>query len=273
MVKPLEKNGSMSKAEVHPTAIVHPDAQIHDGCSIGPFCTVGKDVTLGLNNRLISHVVIQNRVTVGNENTFHPFAVIGGIPQDLKYRGEESELVIGDKNTIRESVTLNIGTAGGGDVTRIGNNNLFMAYVHIAHDTVVGNNIVIGNSCQIAGHVTIEDWAIIGGLDGVSQYVRIGAHCYIGGCSGVDRDVPPFTFGRGPAGNFVIQGINLVGLRRRGYRKEEIAALMEVNKVFFEDKTCPIAVALAHLEEVLGSVGVVQEFIKFVRSSKKGTFR
>jgi UDP-N-acetylglucosamine acyltransferase len=260
-------------AEIHSTAIVHPDAQIHESCSIGPFCTVDKHVTLGPGNRLVSHVVIQNHVTAGSENVFHPFAVVGGIPQDLKYQGENSEIIIGNNNTIRESVTLNIGTAGGGGITRVGNSNLIMAYVHIAHDNIVGNNIVIGNSCQIAGHVTIEDWATIGGLTGISQYVRIGAHCYVGGASGVDRDVPPFTFGRGPTGNFGILGINLVGLKRHGFRKEEIAALQELNRIFFKDKDREKDATLAQLEELLGSVGVVQEFIKFVRNSKKGTSR
>jgi UDP-N-acetylglucosamine acyltransferase len=267
------KSGNVSRAEIHPTAIVHPDAQIHESCSIGPFCTVDKHVRLGPDCRLISHVIIQNRVTAGTGNTFHPLSVIGGIPQDLKYKGEDSELVIGNNNIIRESVTLNIGTTAGGNVTRIGNSNLLMAYVHIAHDSTVGSNVVVGNACQIAGHVVLEDWATIGGVTGVSQYLRVGAHCYIGGCSGVDRDVPPFTFGRGPTGGFEILGINLVGLRRRGFSKVDIAALQEVNRIFFKDKARDKEDALAHLEKVLGSVGVVQDFIKFVRSSQKGIFR
>jgi len=261
------------RAQIHPTAIVDPQAQIHQGCSIGPFCTVGKDVVLGPGCQLISHVVMQNRVTAGFGNIFHPFAVVGGIPQDTKYKGEETEVVIGNNNTIRESVTLNIGTTGGGGVTRIGSNNLLMAYVHVAHDCTLGNNIVIGNSVQIAGHVVIEDWATIGGVTGVSQHLQIGAHCYIGGCSGVDRDVPPFAHGRGPTGGFLIHGINLAGLRRRGFRKEEIAALQEINRVFFKDKARTKEDALAQLDATLGSVGVVRDFIKFVRGSKKGIFR
>jgi UDP-N-acetylglucosamine acyltransferase len=263
----------VSAAKIHPTAIVHPGAQIHESCAIGPFCIVDKAATLGPDNRLISHVVIQNRVITGSGNIFHPFSVIGGIPQDLKYKGESSEIIIGNNNTFRESVTLNIGTTAGGNVTRIGNNNLIMAYVHIAHDMIVGNNVVIGNSCQIAGHVTIQDWATIGGLTGVGQYLRIGAHSYIGGCSGVDRDMPPFTLGRGPTGNFAILGINLVGLRRRTFRKEEIEALLEVNRIYFKNKAREKEETLAHLEKVLGTVGVVQEFITFVRSAQRGTFR
>ena len=259
--------------KIHPTAIVHPEAQIHESCEIGPFCIVSKEVKLGSNNRLMSHVVVENGVTVGTDNVFFPFAVIGGVPQDLKYKGEATELIIGNHNTIRESVTLNIGTAGGGGVTKIGDHNLLMAYVHLGHDTIVGSNTIIANSCQIAGHVTVEDWAIIGGLTGISQFVRVGAHTYVGGCSGVDRDVPPFSFGRGPTGNYEIMGMNLVGLKRRGFVDEDIAALQEVNKVFFKDKSLEKEAALKKIEEKLNSRPVVQQFLNFVRASEKGIYR
>lgn len=228
---------------------------------------------MGPNNRLISHVVVQNRTTIGEGNVFFPFGVIGAIPQDLKYKGEKSELIIGNNNIIREAVTLNTGTAAGGSVTRIGDGNLLMAYVHIAHDSTIGNHAVVANSCQIAGHVTIEDWAIIGGLTGVAQFLRIGAHSYIGGCSGIDRDVPPFALGRGAAPDFAILGMNLVGLRRRGFKSDEISALQEVNRLFFKDKTLDKDAALKRIEELLGSVAVVQQFVKFVRASEKGVYR
>lgn len=259
--------------KVHPTAIVHPEAKIHASCEIGPFCTIGKDVTLGANNRLMSHVVMENKTTVGEGNVFHPFSVIGGAPQDLKYKGEQTELVVGNGNTIRESVTLNIGTQGGGGVTRVGDKNLLMAYVHLGHDTIVGSNTVIANGCQIAGHVLVEDWAIIGGLSGVSQFVRVGAHTYVGGCSGVDRDVPPFSYGRGPTGNYEVLGMNLVGLKRRGFTDDDISSLQEVNKIFFKDKSLEKEAALRKLEEHLGTKPVVQQFIKFVRGAEKGIFR
>ena len=270
---PPRKTGNVSRPVIHPTAIVHPDAQISESCSIGPFCTVDKDVKLGPG--LQAYQPRRYAESRHHRNWKHFPSVFRHrrYPQDLKYKGENSELVIGNNNIIRESVTLNIGTTAGGNVTRIGNSNLIMAYVHIAHDSNVGNNVVVGNSCQIAGHVVIEDWATIGGVTGVSQYLRIGAHCYIGGCSGVDRDVPPYTFGRGPTGNFEILGINLVGLRRRGFSKEDISALQEVNRIFFKDKARDKEDAVAHLEKELGGVGVVQEFIKFVRSSQKGIFR
>lgn len=258
---------------IHPTAIIDPEAQVHESCEIGPFCTIGKGVRLGPNNKLISHVVIENRTTVGEGNVFYPFAVIGGKPQDLKYKGEPTELVIGNYNTIRESVTLNIGTEGGGKVTRVGDKNLLMAYVHLGHDTIVGNNTVIANGCQIAGHVTVQDWAIIGGLTGVSQFVRVGAHTYVGGCSGVDRDVPPFSYGRGPTGGYEVLGMNLVGLKRRGFTDDDISTLQEVNKIFFKDKSLEKEAALRKLEEQLGAKTVAQQFISFVRSAEKGIYR
>lgn len=261
------------KPRIHPTAIVHPEAQLGLGCEIGPFCTVGPEVKLGERNKLISHVVVQGRTTLGEDNVVHPFAVLGGAPQDLKYKGEETQLVVGNRNSIRESVTLNIGTDGGGGITKLGDDNLLMAYVHLGHDTIVGNRTVIANSCQIAGHVLIEDWAIIGGLSGVSQFVRVGAHCYVGGCSGVDRDVPPFTYGKGPTGGYENLGINLIGLKRRGFDDQAISALRDVDKMFIKDKSLEKEAVLRKIEDTLGSVPVVEQFLKFVRASEIGVYR
>ncbi len=267
------RNYTRNMPVVHPTAIVHPDAQIHDSCEIGPYCCVEAKVRLGSGTKLLSHVIVRDRTTLGADNVIHPFAVIGGIPQDLKYQGEQSELVIGDRNTVRESVTINIGTTGGGGVTRIGNDNLLMAYVHIGHDTTIGNGTIIANSCQLAGHVVIEDYASLGGLTGVGQYLRVGTHSYVGGCSGVDRDMPPYTLGRGPTGNFEILGMNIIGLKRRGFSKEDIAALQEVSRLFFQDKTVDRETALSQIESSVGSVGAVRTFVDFVRASKRGVFR
>ncbi len=261
------------RLQIHPTAIVHPEANIHESCEIGPFCSVGKGVRLGPENILLSHVVIQNCTTVGAANVFHPFSVIGGEPQDLKYSGENTEVKIGNKNTIRESVTINIGTAGGGGVTQIGDGNLLMAYVHIAHDVKVGNSTVLGNASQLAGHVLIEDYSIVGGLTGISQFVRLGEHTYVGGCSGVDRDVPPFAMGRGLSSSFEIWGMNLIGLKRRGFSSEVISSLQEVSTIFFKDKSTEKEVALRKIEEKLGQVMEVQHFLKFVRASQKGVYR
>lgn len=260
-------------AKIHPTAIVHAEAQIDSSCEIGPFCTIGPEVKMGPNNRLMSHVVVESRTTIGQGNVFFPFSVVGAVPQDLKYAGEPTELRIGDHNTIRESVTLNIGTIGGGGVTSLGHKNLLMAYVHFGHDARVGDNTVIANGVQLAGHVVVEDWAIIGGLTGVSQFIRIGAHAYVGGCSGVDRDVLPFTYGKGPTGGYENMGMNLIGLKRRGFDDESIAALREVDKIFIKDKSLEREAALRKIEETRGEIPAVRQFLAFVRSSEKGIYR
>lgn len=259
--------------KIHPSSIIHPEAQIDPSCEIGPFCIVGAGVKLGPNNVLKSHVVIENKTIIGEENVFFPFSVIGGVPQDLKYKGESTELVIGNKNTIRESVTINIGTVGGGSITRVGDQNLLMAYAHLGHDTQVGNYTVIGNSCQIAGHAVIEDHAILGGLCGVSQFIRVGTHCYVGGCSGVDRDMPPFTIGRGPSPGFQVWGMNLVGLKRRKFTPESISALQEINQIFFKDKTLEKEQALKKIEAQIGEVPIAKQFVDFIRGSEKGVYR
>lgn len=260
-------------AKIHPTAIIHPDAQVDSSCVIGPFCVIGPNARLGPGNRLISHVVVENRVTIGEGNTIFPFAVLGAVPQDLKYKGEPTELVVGDRNSIRESATLNIGTEGGGGVTKVGDDNLLMAYVHLGHDTKVGNKTVIANSCQIAGHVTIGDYAIVGGLCGISQFTRLGEHCYVGGCSGVDRDVLPYSYGKGPTGHFENLGINFVGLKRRGFDERAIATLREIDKMFIKDKSLERDVALKKIEDTLGAVEVARQFVGFVRASEIGVYR
>ncbi|MGE4232759.1 MAG: acyl-ACP--UDP-N-acetylglucosamine O-acyltransferase [Bacteriovoracia bacterium] len=259
--------------KVHPTAVVHPEAKVDPSCEIGPYCIIGAQVSMGPNNKLLSHVVIDNKVTIGEGNTFHSFSVIGDTPQDLKYKGENTEVVIGNQNTIRECVTINLGTEGGGKITSVGNNCLLMAYVHLGHDCKIGSNVIIGNSCQIAGHVTIEDYAILGGLCGVSQFIRVGAHCYVGGCSGVDRDMPPFSMGRGPSPGFQIWGMNLVGLKRRAFTDESISTLQQINKIFFKDKSLEKEAALRKIEQEYGEVEVARQFITFIRASDKGVFR
>lgn len=261
------------RKSIHPTAIVHPEASVDASCEIGPFCVVGKAVKLGPSNILMSHVVIENRTTVGEGNRFSPFCVVGAVPQDLKYQGENTELIIGSRNTIREAATLNLGTIGGGGVTRIGDDNLLMAYTHLGHDVRIGNHTVIGNSCQIGGHVVVEDYAIIGGMCGISQFIRVGAHAYVGGLSGLDRDVPPFALGRGTASNFEIWGMNIVGLKRRGFNSEKIVKLQELNKIFFKDKSLEKEKALQRLETELGETLEIQQFVQFVRSSDKGVYR
>jgi len=208
---------------VHPTALVEPGARIGEGVEIGPYCVVGPQVALGDGVVLKSHVVVQGDTEIGTGTVVFPFAVLGEIPQDLKYAGELTRLRIGPGNRIREHVTMNLGTAGGGGETRVGEGGLFMAGCHVAHDTRVGNRVVVANSAAIAGHCVIGDDVIIGGLAGIHQWVRVGRGAIIGALSMVTNDVIPYGLVQGPRGE--LDGLNLVGLKRRGTPREEIAAL------------------------------------------------
>lgn len=209
--------------DIHPSAIVEPGAELGAGCRVGPFCMVGPQVRLGDGVALKSHVVVTGDTHVGAGTTIFPFSVIGEIPQDLKFGGEETRLRIGARNRIREHVTMNSGTAGGGGVTRVGDDGLFMAGCHIAHDAQIGDNVVIVNQSAIAGHVVIEDDVIVGGLCGVHQFVRIGKGAIIGALSMVANDVIPHGLVQGPRG--ALDGLNLVGLKRRGVNRADITAL------------------------------------------------
>ncbi|MFU8863736.1 MAG: acyl-ACP--UDP-N-acetylglucosamine O-acyltransferase [Rhodobacterales bacterium] len=210
-------------SRIHPSAIIEDGAQIGADVAIGPFCHIGPHVTLGDRVHLHSHVVLTGRTSIGAETEIHPFAVIGGIPQDLKFKGEETQLIIGARNRIREHVTMNTGTEGGGGVTRIGDDGLFMAGCHIAHDAHVGNRVIVVNNAALAGHCVIEDDVIIGGLSGVHQWVRIGQGAIIGAVTMVTNDVIPYGLVQAPRG--VLDGLNLVGLKRRGVPRADITAL------------------------------------------------
>ena len=211
------------ETEVHPSAVVEPGAQLGQGCQVGPFCHVGPDAKLGDGVILKSHVVISGDTEVGEDSTLFPFACIGEIPQDLKFRGEKTRLVIGARNRIREHVTMNTGTEGGGGITRVGDDGLFMAGCHVAHDVQVGNRVIIVNNAALAGHCLIEDDVIIGGLSGVHQWVRIGQGAIIGAVTMVTNDVIPHGLVQAPRGE--LDGLNLVGLKRRGVARSDITAL------------------------------------------------
>lgn len=217
---------------VHPAAVIEPGATLGPGCRIGPFCHVGPEVVLGSEVVLESHVVVAGRTRIGDATHVFPFAALGHAPQDLKYHGEASELIIGARNTIREHVTMNPGTEGGGMVTRIGAGGLYMVGAHIAHDCQVGDGVILANNATLAGHVTIGDHAIIGGLSAVHQFVRIGAHAMIGGMTGVERDVIPFGLVMGDRG--ALAGLNLVGLKRRGFPRETIDRLRAAYRTLFD---------------------------------------
>ena len=254
---------------IHPTAVVDAAAQIGEGVRIGAYCVVGPKVRIGDGCELASHVVVTGRTTLGVGNKIFPFSSIGQIPQDLKYHGEDSEVIIGDYNQIRENVTINAGTEGGGMITRIGHHNLLMAYTHVAHDCLLGNSIVLANCATLAGHVEVDDQAIIGGLSAVQQFVRIGRLAMIGGMSGVTKDVPPYTLLAGGyrAG---LSGLNIVGLRRNGFNLERIGRLKEIYRILLQQsgkREAQLSEAEALLQE---DDEAARQMIEFVRTAKRG---
>lgn len=253
---------------IHPTAIVDEKAQIAKDVEIGPYCIIGEQVSIGAGTKLQSHVVIQGNTTIGENNEIFPFASLGQVPQDLKFEGELAELVIGDDNSIREYVTMSLGTKGGGGKTVVGNGNLFMGNSHVGHDTHVGNSCVIAQGGTLAGHVELEDNVIIGGLSAVHQFCRIGAHSIIGGVSPVVRDVLPYCMVTG--NRAVLEGLNLVGLRRRGFSKEAIKALRETYKAVFEGEEGNVQSRLADMAEKHADIAEVQNWLQFAQKSERG---
>lgn len=256
---------------IHPSAQIHPEAKVDPTAEVGPWCIVGPHVRIGKNTRLLSHVVVEGHTEIGNDNVFFPFSVIGAVPQDLKYKGEPTQLIVGNRNTIRESVTLNLGTVGGGGMTRVGDDNLLMAYTHLGHDCIVGNHCIIANVGALAGHVTLEDYVTIGGQCGISQFVRLGAHSYIGGQSGVEKDVPPFSIAVGSR-PIVLKGANIVGLRRRGFAAAAISRVNEAIKLWtrqdVQREQC-----LLEIESQYGEFPEIQQFLDFIRKSEHGCVR
>lgn len=216
---------------IHPSAIIEPGASIGPGCHIGPYCSVGKNVVLGTGVELLSHVVVTGFTSIGDKTTCYPFSSIGHIPQDLKYKGEDSKLEIGTHNIIREHVTIQPGTHDGGMITTIGHHNLFMASSHVAHDCHVGSHIVMANNATLAGHVIIQDRVIIGGLSAVRQFVRIGENAMISGMTGIINDVIPFGLVFGNRG--VLEGLNIVGMKRRQLSREKIIEMNDLYKKIF----------------------------------------
>ncbi len=220
-------------AAIHPTAIVSVNASIGKDVVIGPYCIVGENVILGDGVRLLAHVCVEGRTTLGEHTAVYPFASLGYPPQDLKFKGELSTLEIGAHNVIREHVTMNPGTDGGGMVTKVGRGGLFMVGVHVAHDCVIGDGVIMANNATLAGHVTVGDGAVIGGLAAVHQFVRIGEHAMIGGLSAVEHDVIPFGSVMGERAHLC--GLNLVGMKRRGFERESIHAMRGLYRELFEE--------------------------------------
>lgn len=259
---------------IHPTAIVAPGAELADDVTVGAYSIVGPDVRIGAGTQVGPHCIIDGVTTIGSNNVFYRFCSIGGMPQDKKYQGEPTRLEIGDGNMVREYVTINTGTAQDVGVTRVGNDNWIMAYVHIAHDCQIASHTIIANNVQLAGHIHIDDWAILGGSSAVHQFVRIGAHSMIGGTSSIRQDIPPYVIGAGDP--FRPVGINSEGLGRRGYTPESVAALKEAYKLLYrrnlkvEEAAQQIADLQAQRPE---SSQALQVLVDFLNASTRGIAR
>lgn len=248
---------------IHPAAIVDSKARIADTVTIGPFCVVGPEVDLADGVELLSHVVIAGRTSVGENTRIFPFASIGHQPQDLKYKGEPSTLSIGKNCQIREHVTMNPGTEGGGMITKVGDNCLFMASAHVAHDCVLGDNVIMANNATLAGHVVVGDFAFLGGLSAVHQFVRIGKHAMIGGMSGVEADVIPFGIVIGNRAH--LNGLNIVGLKRRGFSREDIHSLRNAYRLLFAPEGT-LQERVSDVSEQFKDNLAVMEVVDFIRS-------
>jgi len=247
---------------VHPLALVDTAAEIGDGSVIGPYCVVGPKARLGAQVTLKSHVVVDGRTTIGEETTVFPFASIGTRPQDLKYKGEESELIVGPRTLIREHVTMNPGTEGGGMITRTGAGCAFMAGAHVAHDCLIGNNVILVNNVMLGGHVEIGDYAILGGGSAAHQFVRIGAHAMIGGMSGVENDVIPYGSVIGNRAH--LAGLNIVGLKRRGFQRQQIHDLRHAYRLLFAEEGT-MDERLEDVAQLYAANVVVMEIVNFIR--------
>jgi UDP-N-acetylglucosamine acyltransferase len=258
--------GARAGAEIHETAIVHPGAAIGEGTVVGPYAVIGEHVRIGRNCRIGASTVIDGATEIGDGNEVFPFASVGLIPQDLKFRGEHTRLVIGDHNVIREFVTIHRGTAGGGGVTRIGDRNLLMAYTHIAHDCQVGNETIFGNGATLAGHVFVDDYANVGAFSGVHQFCRVGRHAFIGGYSVVTKDALPFAKTVGNRAR--IYGINTIGLMRRGFSPEAVAKLRRAFRYLVHSNTSR-AIAQIEREPSLRTEDV-SYLVDFIRTSSRG---
>ncbi|MEJ6828770.1 MAG: acyl-ACP--UDP-N-acetylglucosamine O-acyltransferase [Akkermansiaceae bacterium] len=255
---------------IHPSAVISPKAQLGEDIEIGPFCVIEDHVTLGDGCRLHSHVVIHGHSEIGKENEFFPFAAIGIKSQDLKYAGEPTALIIGDRNVFRENITIHRGTHEALP-TRIGSDNLFLAYAHVAHDCQMGNHNILSNNASIAGHVECEDYVIISGLTGVHQFCRLGSHAIIGGMTKVAQDVPPFTIVDGNPG--LVRGINKIGLERRGFSAEDLNALKTAYKKLFFRKDVNLSEAIASLPKETAAHPCVKQMVDFIQASKRGVMR
>ncbi len=253
---------------IHPTAVVDPSAVIADGAIIGPSCFIGPDVVVGPGTELLNHVTVQCNTTIGRDNRIYPFSVIGGDPQDKKFANEVTTLVIGDRNEIREHVTIHRGTENGGGITVVGNDNLLMVASHVAHDCILESNLVIANQVMLAGHITVEEFATIGGGAGINQFSRIGRCSYVGGLARITRDVPPYMIVEGTPAE--VRAVNIVAMSRRGYPEDQIDAMKEAHKRLFRENGGSLVEKMALLLEEFGEHLPVQHLCKAMAASSEG---
>jgi UDP-N-acetylglucosamine acyltransferase len=255
---------------IHKTALINHEAEIASDVEIGAYSVIGAGVKIAKQTRVASHVVIEGRTSIGQGNTIYQFATIGSRPQDLKYRGEASELIIGNHNTIREYVSLNPGTAGGGMVTRVGDHNLLMMHCHIAHDCLIGSHNIIANGATLGGHVMVQDYVIVGGLVGIHQFARIGSGAILGAGSMVSKDVPPFCNATGDRAR--LRGLNLEGLKRRGFTTTAIDALKKAYRIIFQSKL-KTKDALEKVRREVSPTAEIDILLAFIAQSQRGICR
>lgn len=255
---------------IHKTAIIDAKAELDAGVEIGPYCIIGPQVKIAKNTRLAPHVVIDGWTKIGEGCRIFQFASLGAIPQDLKYKGEESWVILGNNNTIREFVTIHRGTAQSGGKTIMGDNNLLMAYSHVAHDCKIGNQVILANAATLAGHIEIEDYAIVGGLVGIHQFLRLGRHCIIGGGSGVNQDIPPYMMANGQRAK--LYGVNNIGLKRHNFSPEAVSNLKKAYHIIFRSGLT-IKKALDQVQTEIKNSPEVDHLISFIKSSEKGITR
>ncbi len=253
---------------IHPTAIIDPDAHISPDAEIGPYSIVGSGVTIGPRTRLLAHVYLEGKLTIGADNIFYPYCSCGVTPQDKKYKGEPSETRIGDRNSIREFVTIHRGTEGGGMVTAIGDGNLLMAYVHVAHDVIIHNHTILANGVTFAGHVVVDDYANIGGLSAIHQFCRIGKHAMIGSYSVIKQNVLPYSITAADH-QVEVYGANRIGLERSGYSSDAIEPLQNSFRILTRSGLNTTQ-ALARIEEEVAQTSEVRDLLEFIRGSQRG---
>ncbi|VEJ10010.1 acyl-ACP--UDP-N-acetylglucosamine O-acyltransferase [Actinobacillus delphinicola] len=257
-------------AQIHPTSIVEEGAKIGENVKIGPFCVIGKNVEIGKGTILHSHIVVNGHTTIGEDNEIFQFASIGEVNQDLKYKGEDTKTIIGDRNRIRESVTIHRGTVQGGGITRVGDDNLFMINSHIAHDCQIKNRCILANNATLAGHVELDDFVIVGGMSAIHQFVIIGAHVMLGGGSMVSQDVPPYVVAQGNHARPF--GVNIEGLKRRGFDKQTLRDIRNVYKLIYRSgKT--IEEVMPEIEQYAKQDSAISFFLDFFKRSTRGIIR